>query len=293
MEFCKTRVHQILAGSVLIGAILATGGLRAADQPVKSRWPFFAMDNGVGRGTLSPRQQADVLKRLGYDGISYNFAAEPELRQRIEAFREAGLPIYGLYFPTRVDKEPFFDPNCRKQVALLRGSNTVLWLLMSGGKYRAEDDKAVRLVQQVADLAAEFGLRVAIYSHQPDYIKTVEDALRIVKRVDRKNVGVSMTQFHEWIAGKGDQIPATIRAAAPYLLMVTINGAGRPGPKQPGILPLGEGDFDVLPILAALRDVGYRGPVGLMCYGLKGEPEKHLGRSMAAWKKYQAVLAGK
>lgn len=270
----------------------STGG-HAEKAPAKSRWPFFAMDNGVGRGTLSPTQQAELLKRLGYDGISYNFAAEPELRQRIAAFHEAGLPIFGVYFPTRVDKEPFFDPGCRKQVALLKGSQTVLWLLASGGKYRAEDGKAVRLVEQVADLAAEYGLRVAVYPHQPDYIKTVEDALRIVKRADRKNVGVSMTQFHEWIAGKGDQIPETIRAAAPYLMMVTINGAARPGPGHAGILPLGQGDFDVLPILRALRDVDYHGPVGLMCFGLKGEPEKNLGPSLEAWKKYQALLAEK
>lgn len=75
--------------------------------------------------------------------------------------------------------------------------------------------------------------------------------------------------------------------------MVTINGAARLGPKRPGILPLGQGDFDVLPILRTLQEVGYHGPVGLMCYGLKGDPEKNLGESMAAWKRYQATLAGK
>ena len=107
----------------------APAWLHAAADAIKSPWPFFAMDNGVGRGTLSPSQQAEVLKRLGYDGISYNFAAEPELRQRIAAFREAGLPIYGMYFPTRIDKRRSSTPITGKQLALLQGSKTVVWLL--------------------------------------------------------------------------------------------------------------------------------------------------------------------
>lgn len=298
MQYVSTleRIAMLLGKcripAIVLGAWFMVGMVCAADPSAKSPWPFFAMDNGVARGTFTPPQQAALLKRLGFDGISYNFVDEAETRKRIDAFREAGLPIYGMYFNARVDKDPFFAPDCRKQVALLKGSDTVLWLLTSGGKYRQDDDRAVQLVQQVADLAAEFHLRVAIYPHQPDYIKTVEDALRILQRVDRKNVGVSMTQFHEWIAGKGDQIPQTIRAAAPHLMMVTINGAPRSGTKGHGILPLGQGEFDTFAILRALREVNYRGPVGLMLHGVKGEPEKNLQESMQAWKKYQARLAG-
>ena len=294
MLSCTKPIARALTWTLLMGAVAAGARLLGGEEhPASLSCPFFAMDNGVARGKLTPPQQAEVLKRLGYAGISYDFVAEPELRKRIQAFQDAQLPIFGMYFPTRVDKEPFFDPARRKEVALLKGSPTILWLLMGGGRYREEDDKAVRLVQQVADLAAEFSLRVAIYPHQPDYVKTVEDALRILKRVDRKNVGVSMTQFHEWVAGKGEQIPATIRAAAPHLYMVTINGADRPGRGRQGIRPLGQGDFDVLTILQTLRDVGYRGPIGLMSYGLKGDPEKNLQQAMTAWKNYQAALAGK
>jgi hypothetical protein len=33
-----------------------------------------------------------------------------------------------------------------------------------------------------------------------------------------------------------------------------------------------------------LREAGYRGPIGLMCYGIPDEAGVHLARSMKMWK---------
>jgi len=64
---------------------------------------------------------------------------------------------------------------------------------------------------------------------------------------------------------------------------------------QPGwsryIQPLGQGSFDVLAFLKTLRDLGYKGPIGLQCYGIGGDAREHLERSMAAWRRLQAALA--
>ena len=54
------------------------------------------------------------------------------------------------------------------------------------------------------------------------------------------------------------------------------------------IQPLDQGDFDNRQLLATLREIGYRGPIGLMCYGIPGDARDHLARSMAAWKQMKA-----
>ena len=66
-----TRRAFLKAGTAFAAAPLLAP-LRAAAQE-KALWPFFAFDNGVGRGKWAPEKQAATLKALGYDGISYNY----------------------------------------------------------------------------------------------------------------------------------------------------------------------------------------------------------------------------
>jgi len=40
-----------------------------------------------------------------------------------------------------------------------------------------------------------------------------------------------------------------------------------------------------------LKDLGYRGPVGLQCYGIPGDARDHLAQSMAAWRAMNERLA--
>ena len=51
------------------------------------------------------------------------------------------------------------------------------------------------------------------------------------------------------------------------------------------IRPLDEGDFDNRQLLATLREIGYRSPIGLMCFGIPGDAREHLSHSMTAWRK--------
>ena len=52
------------------------------------------------------------------------------------------------------------------------------------------------------------------------------------------------------------------------------------------IQPLGRGDYDVLNVLKLLKEQGYKNPVGLQCYNIKGKPEDFLKESMQTWKGY-------
>jgi sugar phosphate isomerase/epimerase len=84
-----------------------------------------------------------------------------------------------------------------------------------------------------------------------------------------------------------------LRQAMPRLWAVSLNGADSfdagPGWER-YIHPLDKGSFDVAELLRTLKELGYRGPIGLQCFGIGGDTREHLARSMAAWRKMSAGL---
>jgi sugar phosphate isomerase/epimerase len=251
--------------------------------------PFFAFDNGVGRGAgWPPSKQVAVLKQLGYDGIGYT--GTEDFAARRKAFAEQGLRIFNLYVPCFVDKPEPCDPQLKEAVRELKGTGVDLWLTVQG---KAPDDTAaVRAVREIADEAAAAGVRVALYPHKGFFVATTEDALRILHQVDRPNLGVTINLCHELAAGNADKMDAIVKACAPHLLYVSINGADRTGGWAELIRPLDEGKFDLAGFLKSLGAAGYKGPIGLQCYQIAGAPEEHLKRSITRWKEIRGLIAG-
>jgi sugar phosphate isomerase/epimerase len=251
--------------------------------------PFFAFDNGVGRGAgWPPSKQAAVLKQLGYDGIGYT--GTEDFAERRKAFAEQGLRIFNLYVPCFVDKPEPYDPQLKEAIRELKGTGVDLWLTVQG---KAPDDAAaVRVVREIADEAAGAGVRVALYPHKGFFVATTDDALRILRQADRPNLGVTINLCHELAAGNANRMAAIAKACAPHLLYVSINGADHSGGWAELIRPLDEGNFDVAGFLKSLGAVGYKGPIGLQCYQIPGAPEEHLKRSITRWKEIRGLIAG-
>jgi hypothetical protein len=85
-----------------------------------------------------------------------------------------------------------------------------------------------------------------------------------------------------------------LRSALPHLLAVSINGSDRGAEIKAGtgqwIQPLDSGTFDMFGFLTELQRSGYRGPIGLQCYGIPGDAAIHLRRSMSAWLELKGRL---
>jgi len=259
----------------------------AADlsSPAIPAHAFFAFDNGVGRGQWPPARQARALKELSYDGISYNETID--LANRLAAFRAEGLRIFALYIHGFPDKPVRYEPGLTNAIRLLKGSDTIIWLTIREMR-GLHDAETVKLVQEVADLAVGSGLRVALYPHKGFYVATAEDALRILNQTGRTNVGLTFNLCHELIAGNADRFAAIVKASAPHLYLVSINGADPGTTNDETIKVLGEGTFDVRGFVGMLNKAGYRGPIGLQCFNLKGDPQENLKRSMATWRRWGA-----
>jgi len=248
--------------------------------------PFFAFDNGTGRDQKMPlEEQAELVKRTGYAGLGYTGALKvPEM---LKALESRGLKMFSIYVAVRVDGDsPSYDAALPEAIRQLKGHGTVIWLTVQGTSPDGEE-RAVRMVREVADMAAESGLRVVLYPHMGFFVDRIEDALRIRKKVDRRNVGITFNLAHFLAVKDEPNLDQRLREAMPYLELVSINGAEHEGGWDRLILPLDRGEFDVFGLLKKLVAAGYKGPVGLQCYQVPGDIEDNLKRSMAAWRKFQ------
>ncbi len=258
--------------------------------------PFFAFDNSAGFRKLSVDEQAETLKKLGYTGIGYD--GSKNIPKMLEALDKVGLKMNSIYVWARIGpKGPTFDQGIKTAIEQLKGRDTVIWLTVQG---KANGDKeslaqAVEVVSQIGRLAKTGGLRVALYPHVGFYVATTEDALRVVKKVDMENVGVTLNLCHRLKIDGDQKMQETIKNAMPHLFMVSINGADSGDTKNMDwkklIQRLDRGSYDVYGFLKTLRKLGYKGPIGLQCYNVSGDAKENLAGSISAWKKFVAKMA--
>jgi sugar phosphate isomerase/epimerase len=253
-----------------------------------ARPEFYVFDNGAGRGSWTPEQQARTLKELGYDGISYNYTTPEDLARWQRAFAAVGLKIYGLYVHTYIDAEPF-DARLPEAIAMLKGTDTVVWITVRESKVKGDHDaRAVQNVQRVADLARPLGVKVALYGHAGFYVEHALDSARVVGKAGRPNVGTTINLCHEFMSGVGDNLAAAVKTVAPTAMRVSINGVD--AASRTWITRLDRGDFDMVAFLQQLQQAGYTGPIGLQAYNVPGDPRENLAANIATWRRLTSQL---
>jgi sugar phosphate isomerase/epimerase len=168
-----------------------------------------------------------------------------------------------------------YDPQLPEAIRKLKGRPVTICVVMRGfppGDPRGEGP-AVKILRQLGDLAAAAGLRISIYHHTGDWTASLLYALQIVKKTNHPQVGANFNLCH-WLMVDGDKdYRPALRDGAAKIFAVTINGAkvGAKSWTNGRIQSLDQGDFDNRRLLATLREIGYRGPVGLMRYGIPGD----------------------
>lgn len=250
--------------------------------PTRSLFPF---DNGL-TDIKSVEQQAVLLKELGYAGICTR--PKNATAELYAAMDNHGLKICASYVVLPAGKGGNISQSVIQHMNCLKGRNTVIWLGLTGKAL--SDEPAVAAIRKIGDLAQSNGLTVALYPHTGFYAGTVKTCLRLIKKANHPNVGVSFCLCHFLKQNDHTKLEATIQSAAPHLRLVQINGAElkESGAKEWSdlIKPLGTGNFDMNRLLRALDKADYNGPFNLQCYKIAQPARKHLGASMNAWKQY-------
>jgi sugar phosphate isomerase/epimerase len=229
-----------------------------------------------------------MLKELGYPGIGGSL---DNLAEMLDELDKNGLKLFAVYTGAWLDTDKEkYEPRLKEAIKLLKGRDTLLWLFIQSGQHKLSspegDVRAAEIVGEIADMAGESGLKVALYPHTNFWLERVEDAVRVAGKVNRKNVGVTFNLCHWLMVDKEESMEARLKLAMPYLYVVTINGADSGGKDWTTLIQtLDRGTFDIHKFLKNLKALGYTGPIGLQHYGIPGDARENLRRSLDAWKK--------
>jgi sugar phosphate isomerase/epimerase len=245
------------------------------------------------KNDIPPAAQLDMLKELGYAGIAWTEEDPKLVKEAAELARKRDLKMFAIYCGVTATAEGLKSPSRLKEIIkTLKGHDTIIWLHIGGRGPNfdslKEDDPVVKDLRALADFAAENNLKVAIYPHVGEWTERVQNAVIVAKAVGRKNFGVTFNLCHCLAMGDEEKIPALLEEAAPHLITVTINGADAnvKGPQWKRLIQnLDQGGYDVGALLRKLRQLDFRGPIGLQGYGIGGDRRENLARSMAAWRR--------
>jgi sugar phosphate isomerase/epimerase len=256
--------------------------------------PFFAMDTATKDSRhQTAKEQVQMVKELGCAGIGCT--AGGGLREMAEELDKNGLRLFTVYLGINIDPgQPGYGPELKETIDVLRGTNAMLWLFVQSKQYKPSspdgDDRAVEILREIADMAADANVRVALYPHTGFWVERVEDAVRVAKKVDRSNVGVTFNLCHWLMVDDEKHAKSLIQLAMPHLFVVTINGADSGGKDWKSLIQtLDRGTFDIKSFLATLYDCGYTGPIGFQGYGIGGDAYDNLKRTMNAWRQLNGL----
>ncbi|GAA3849166.1 sugar phosphate isomerase/epimerase and 4-hydroxyphenylpyruvate domain-containing protein [Streptomyces coacervatus] len=227
-------------------------------------------------GSLTEKLTA--ASRAGFDGVEIfenDLLASPLAPEEIRArCADLGLTI-DLYQPMRdieAVPEEEFGRNLRRarhKFELMRrlGTDTVLVCSSVSPLAVDDDDLAARQLSQLADLAQDFGIRVAYEALAwGRHVSTYDHAWRIVETADHPALGACLDSFHILSRGSdpkgiedipGEKIFYLQLADAPLLAMDVLQWS-----RHYRCFP-GQGGFDIAGLVRHVLRTGYSGPLSL------------------------------
>ncbi len=248
---------------------------------------------GVNPRPLS--EQAPLLHELGFDGVGAALWPAEQIQANLKLLDDAHLQLFMVWTSVNVNpaKGPAYDAQLPESIRRLKGRPVTICVLLQG--LPPADPQglapATQALRELGAAAGEAGVRISIYHHVSDWTESLPFAIDVVKQVNHPQVGFNFNLCH-WLKVNGaEDYQPLLRQHAAKLYCVTINGAtvGAADWTNGLIRPLDEGDFDHRVLLAVLNEIDYRGPIGLMCYGIPGDPRDYLARSLKVWRKLHAA----
>lgn len=259
--------------------------------------PFFVFEDGLWNAKSDDAGYwSDLVKGSGFDGIE--LIGLEKLDAMLPALKQNNLKLFTLYIQIDIDKNEPYDVRLKDYIKKYQGEITHLWIHVHSDEFKSSDvkgdKKCVKIISELADYSASYGVKIAFYPHADFWVEKVDDGVRLAKKINKPNVGTVFNLCHFLKKDEKEKIEEKIKNAKPYLFLVSINGAddGDTNNFNWGrlIQPLGMGDYNVLNVLKILNELGYSNPIGLQCYNIKGQPEDFLKESVMAWKKYLAEI---
>jgi sugar phosphate isomerase/epimerase len=125
-----------------------------------------------------------MLKELGYAGVGHLWF--DNVAERLATLDRTGLKLFQIYM--QIDFGPRakapYHPRLKRILSLIEGRDVQLAALVSGGQPsdQALDERAVSVIREVADAAKPYGVKLALYPHQKNWLEAVQDAVRLARK---------------------------------------------------------------------------------------------------------------
>jgi len=284
---------KLFAGSFLILSLFFSG-IPKGKQVLNN--PFYCFNNSM-RLTGAPTDyagQARLVKELDYDGISGH--GEEKYFEFRKALDEVGVAMPEIYIPLKIDPGvPAYHPLLKELIRDSKNRDLLVTLHLHSEMYKNNkqegDLKFAEILAELADYAAQYHVKLAVYPHIAFYCEDIDHVLRLIKLTNRPNVGAVFNLCHFLKVEGAENMEHQVLKVLPYLLMVSVSGADEGDTKKMDwdrlIQPLGKGTFDTYSLVKLLKDNGYNGKFGLQCYNIKMDCKPALTQSVNAWKEFK------
>jgi len=252
---------------ILLSLFIASCFTASADE--KFHPEFYAFFNGIPAGT--PEEEAQLLKDLGYHGISQIYDGE-KLAERVAAYHKHDLKTLSVYLAAT--EKPI---HARLIKPIANGGMIELTV-------KTITPEIIISIRKTAAMAATQNIKVALYPHHGNAVATMPQALDLLGKVNHPNLGVMFNLCHFLKNEKASDLENILEKARPHLFSVSTCGADLNGQDWGSLIQtLDKGTFPQERLLAALKKMNYKGPVTLQCYALKGDKRTNLQTSITAW----------
>jgi sugar phosphate isomerase/epimerase len=215
----------------------------------------------------------DAARQAGYDAVELRridfkrcFDAGMSNAQVLDLIRKSRIPVgvlgveYGWLFATGEESERLFEvfrESCENAVAL--GCDM---LMSAPGQVSGPIGEAIKYLREAGDIAAEYGLRLAIeFNSQHDVLNRLEVLRELITGAAKPNCGYLIDAYHFARSGAGgrgfEDVPGEQIFCFQYsdLSANPVTGVRRPTDR----LPPGMGTIKWREVLGLLAEKGYTG----------------------------------
>jgi sugar phosphate isomerase/epimerase len=284
---------------IIVGLVMITSPIYAKKKLNNTFYVQNTLD-GFKNAPQTAQEKAKLLRKIGFDGLE-GFG-QPDFFELKNALEKEGLVMPVNYVALNFEADGKLENTLANEIkAMIKTSakGAIIYFHLHSNSYKDDKetgDKVVAaILRELSDYSVSFGVKLCVYPHFSLYCETVAHSVKLDKMVDRKNYGAAMNLCHLLKVEGSEGIDGKIKEFAPFLFAVNICGADDGDTRQLGwdrlIQPLGQGSFNTYQFVKSLRDNGYKGPIGLQCYNLKGDAAATLTQSLETWKAYKKQYA--
>jgi 2-keto-myo-inositol isomerase len=216
----------------------------------------------------------DAAKQAGFDAVELRrtdfkrcFDAGMSNVQVLDLIRKSGIPVgvlgveYGWLFATGEESERLFKvfrESCENAVAL-----NCKMLMSAPGQVQGPIKDAIKYLQMAGDIAAEYGLKLAIeFNSQHDVLNSLPVLAQLIEGANHPNCGYLIDAYHFTRSGAGGRGFESVPADKIVCFQYSDVPAGQvpEGVKRPtDRLAPGKGIVDWKGMLGLLAEKSYTG----------------------------------